>query len=43
MAYETVGGSDSDPVYERVNVGQCVTTGPETRKNVAYGVTLHST
>ena len=39
MVYETVGGDDSDPVYETVDVGQRVATGPETRENVAYGVT----
>ena len=39
MVYETVGGSDSDPVYETVNAVRRVATGPETRENVAYGVT----
>ena len=39
VVYDTVGGDDSDPVYETVDVRQRVATGPETRENVAYGVT----
>ena len=39
MVYETVGGDDGDPIYETVDVRQRVATGPETRENVAYGVT----
>ena len=39
VVYDTVGGDDSDPVYETVDVKQRVATGPETRENVAYGVT----
>ena len=39
VVYETVGGGDSDPVYETVDVRQRVATSPETRENVAYGVT----
>ena len=39
VVYETVGGGDSDPVYETVDVRQRVATCPETRENVAYGVT----
>ena len=39
VVYETVGGDDSDPVYETVDVVEHVTTGPDTRENVAYGVT----
>ena len=39
VVYDTVCSGDSDPVYETVNVVQRVVTGPETRENVAYGVT----
>ena len=39
MVYDTVGGDGTDPDYETVDVRQRVATGPETRENVAYGVT----
>ena len=39
VVYEIVGGGDSDPVYETVDVVRRVATGPDTRENVAYGVT----
>ena len=42
VVYDTVGGDDGDPdigAYETMNVGQRVVTSPDTRENVAYGVT----